>query len=68
MQVTVENNRMYILNLIVGILVLLIGFRIIDGKWKNEDVRKKNEKRLKITGIFVIIIGIIRFIWEIVIK
>ena len=57
-----------ILHLTSGILMTLVGFGIIDGKWKSTEDKIKYEKILKVTGIFVIIIGIMRFIWEMFIK
>lgn len=47
---------------ILGIQSLLIGFGIIKISWKNEDLKRKHEKRMKIFGIIFIIASIIRLI------
>jgi hypothetical protein len=53
-----------VLSIIAGIQMLLVGFGVIKNNWKNDEEKAKNEKRLRIGGLIVLVGGAIRVSME----
>jgi len=55
-----------ILTFTIGIQLMLVGFGIIKNDWKTEELKKKHENRLRISGIIFVSISIIRILWGVI--
>jgi hypothetical protein len=64
LQVARKTKMIGVLSIIAGIQMLLVGFGVIKNNWKNDEVKAKNEKRLRIGGLIVLVGGVIRVSME----
>ncbi|TFG00589.1 MAG: hypothetical protein EU541_01895 [Promethearchaeota archaeon] len=64
--ISIFNNLTYILNIIVGFIILMASISFLIFSLKYEEKFKMRKSRLKITGILLVLVGILELLYSIV--